>query len=359
MNQKSEKAIAMLILVTIFAAVISCGMTLSAKPASGQAPGTAQGDTCGQTRPGLSARRELAASKMPRSMQHASFFDDSTVSYISGNSLYLSSLRVGGPEVEFHGHSDHIHDYKAGPDRKRIVTSSADGTLRLWDSRTGECLAVSEPLDTLGQPRWTMLHEIVYHPDGSKLMTSDMNGLKIWSASDLTLLSEENSDYFYMTTGLISPDWKTVCAPVPESYIDCAVCERSTGDLLLYLDNRYPLSYSPDGSRILAANLESGAMEIYDVNPGTPRGRFSGVWVSSSRIPLKAAAFSPDGCILASAQEGGLIRLWDTMDGTGVAELDWEGHDIDGICFDAEGGRLLAYDTESGEYCLWYLRTKE
>ena len=293
--------------------------------------------------------------KAPRTIKQVCFFDDSTVSYVSGNSLYLSSLRPGVPELEFRGHADHIHDYKVDPNSGRIVTSSADGTLRLWDSRTGECLAVSEQLDTLDQPHWTMLQEIVFHPDGGELMTSDMNGLKIWRTCDLTLLSKEYADFFYMTSGLISPDWRTVSAPVPESYVDCAVFDRCTGDVLLYLENRYPLSYSPDGMRILAVNFESGAMEIYDVNPGNTPGRFSGVWVSSSRIPLKAASFSPDGKILASAQEGGLIRLWDTRDGTEKDGLDWEGHEIDGIRFDAEGKRLLAYSIYSGEYCIWSL----
>jgi WD40 repeat protein len=293
--------------------------------------------------------------KMPREIGNVRFFDDSTILYVSGNDLYLSPLCDDGSELVFRGHSGSIHDSKAMPDGRRIVTASADGTLRLWDSRTGGCLAVSERLDTISQPFWTMLNEIVLEPDGRRLMTSDMDGLKVWSSDDLRFLSKEDTDYFYMTTGLISPNWKTVGAPVPESYDDCAVFDLSSGDVLLYLDSRYPLCYSPDGGRILVADMETGAMEIYDIDPNAPRGRFSGVWVSSSRIPLTAAAFSPDGGALASAQEGGYVCLWDTRDGTARSEFQWEGHGIDGVCFDPKGRRLLAFDSEDGALCIWDL----
>ena len=301
------------------------------------------------------SRHRITIGEVPREMGHVHFFDEETILYVSGNCLYLTSLREGGPEREFRGHSGSIHDYKVMPDRRSIVTASADGTLRLWDIPTGECVAVSEQLDTLSQPFWTMLNEIVLEPEGRTLMTSDMEGLKVWSAGDLKLVAKEEADYFYMTTGLISPDWKTVSAPVPESYDDCAVFEPGSGNILLYLDNRYPLCYSPDGGRLLAANMETGAMEIHDIDPRAPQGRFSGVWVSSSRIPLKDAVFSPDGRILASAQAGGVICLWDTRDGTGIDELRWEGQAVDGICFDTKGERILAFNTEDGEYCIWDL----
>ena len=291
--------------------------------------------------------------KMPREIGSVRFLGDSTILYVSGDDLYLSPLCDDGSELVFRGHSGSIHDCKALPDGRRIVTASADGTLRLWDSRTGGCLAVSERLDTISQPFWTMLNEIVLGPDGRRLMTSDMDGLKVWSSDDLRLLSKEDTDYFYMTTGLISPDWKTVFAPVPESYVDCAVFDLGSGDVLLYLDSRYPLCYSPDGRRVLAANMETGAMEIYDINPKASQGRFSGVRVSNSRIPLTAAAFSPDGRILASASEGGIIYLRDSEDGSEKARMQWEGYSIDGLCFDTKGERLLAYDTEARAYCIW------
>lgn len=353
MKQTITKRIMRSILATILPAVISCLTALPGMSSSMQARGKAPESHYRETRSRRSAHRKLTVRKVPRAMVKASFFDDTTIVYASGNSVFLASIRDGGPELEFKGHTGLIQDYKVEPGRKRIVTSSEDGTLRLWDSRTGECLAVSEQLDTLSQPGWTMLLEIVYHPNGRTLMTSDMEGMKVWDASDLKLLSVENSDLFYMAYGLISPDWKTVSCPVPETYNDFAVYERGTEDVLLYAEGRAPVCYSRDGKRLLAASYDTGAMEIWDVNPSNKTGRQTLVWLKSEGFPLKDAAFSPDGRRLVSAHEGGFIRIWDTRDGAEKETLQWDGMDIDGVCFDSRGVRILAIDNDAREFSIW------
>ena len=151
MNMMNTKRIPWTILV-VFLAAISCLTSSSAMSSSPCDRGRPPENQLLETRPRHGAHGKQIVRKVPREMKLAAFFDDSTVMYASGNSLFLASIREGGPELEFRGHTDIIHDYKVEPGRKRIVTASEDGTLRLWDSRTGECLAVSEQLDTLSQP---------------------------------------------------------------------------------------------------------------------------------------------------------------------------------------------------------------
>ena len=349
---KNTKRISWTILV-VFLAAISFLKSSSAMSSSPCDRGRPPENQLRETRHRHGAHGKQIVRKVSREIELAAFFDDSTVMYASGNSLFLASIREGGPELEFRGHTDIIHDYKVEPGRKRIVTASEDGTLRLWDSRTGECLAVSEQLDTLSQPGWTMLLEIVYHPNGRTLMTSDMEGMKVWDASDLKLLSVENSDLFYMAYGVISPDWKTVSCPVPETYDDFAVYERGTEDVLLYADGRAPVCYSRDGKHLLAASYETGAMEIWDVNPSNKTGRQTLVWLKTEGLPLKDAAFSPDGRRLVSAHEGGVIRIWDTRDGAEKETLQWDGMDIDGVSFDPRGVRILAIDNDARVFSIW------
>lgn len=349
----NTKRIPWTILVVFLAAAVSCLTSLSAMSSSPRGREWPPENQLRGAQPRHGAYGKQIVRKVSREMELAAFFDDSTVMYASGNSLFLASVREGGPELEFRGHTDKIHDYKVEPGRKRIVTASEDGTLRLWDSHTGECLAVSMQLDTLNQPRWTLLLEIVYHPDGRTLITSDMEGLKIWDADNLRLLSEESTDLFYMTYGLISPDWKTISAPVPETHVDFAVYRRGTEDVLLYSDCRSPVCYSRNGKRLLAASYETGAMEIWDVNPRNKTGRQTLVWLKTHEIPLKDAAFSPDGRRIVSAHEGGLIWIWDTRNGDEMEALNWEGRDIDGVCFDTKGIRILAFDIDAREYSIW------
>lgn len=290
---------------------------------------------------------------LPREMHQARFYDDTTLLYVSGKCLYRAALRDGGEELEFRGHGSDIADYEVSPDGGRIVTSSSDGTIRLWDPLAGACLAVSERLDTLDQPSWTMLHDIVYLRGGRALMSADMWGVKIWRARDLKLLSEEYSDYFYMSCGLLSPDGRTLCAPVPESVEGCVVYERKKETGLYRLHDKSPIQYSADGRRLLAVSWDEGGIEIWDIDPRSAARQISLLWFNSPKVRLRAVSLSPKGDLLVSAHEDGTVRVWNALNGAEREILHWEGRKVDGVCFDPKGFRILAYSNESGEYCLW------
>src|SRR5437667_26546 len=46
------------------------------------------------------------------------------------------------PELRLTGHTSHVWCISISADGKRVLTSSADKTLRLWDADTGKCLRV-------------------------------------------------------------------------------------------------------------------------------------------------------------------------------------------------------------------------
>lgn len=298
-------------------------------------------------------QRRQTVRKMEGEMYQPRFLDDSTILYVSGNSLFRKCLRGEAPDMEFKGHSGPVNDYATSPDRRRVVTGSADGTLRLWDTATGECLAVSERLDTLDQPFWTMLHDVVFQRGGRRVLTADMEGVKVWSAKDLKLLSKEDSDYFYMCDGLLSPDSRTLCAPVPHSFEGFNVYDRRTGAALYHVSGKAPVQYSADGRRLLAASWGKGEMEIWDIDPRTARRRISILWLNSPEGPLRGVSLSPEGDLLVSAHADGTVRVWNALNGAEREVLHWEGREVDGLCSARGGMWILACSNSSGEYCLW------
>ena len=296
-------------------------------------------------------QRKQYFQKAEAPVQHLQFLDDTTLLYLSGNTLRRMALRESRPETVFLGHTGPIQAFRLSADRKRAVTSSTDGTLRLWDTRNGACLAVSKPVDTTVQPQWTLLHELAFHPGGKTIRSADMEGFKTWRVSDLKLLSAEESDLLYMCNGLLSPDWKTLCIPVLEEGFQVVGCRD--GRTLDYIGRKSPLAYSPDGKRILAANLDTGAMEVWDIDPAKAGERRSVLWLYSPEIPLRDATFSPDGSQLVSAHGDGTVRIWNAQNGAEREILHWEGHKADGVCFSPDGVRVAAYDTDAREICIW------
>lgn len=285
-------------------------------------------------------------------MQHFSFLDDTTLLCVSGSSLFLMSAGDTIPSLEFKGHDGYISDYEIDPENDKVVTSSEDGTLRLWEARTGRCLAVSCRLDTLDQPCWTMLQDVVFHPGGKRLMTADMEGVKVWRTSDLKLVSRVDTDLFYMSKGLLSPDWKTVCCPeCPGGRFQ--VCRLVDERPLQSLSDDSPLCYSPDGKWLLMASLEDGSMTMMDVNPRTASGKTSFIIFPGPDEAVISAAFSADGSQLASAHSDGTVRIWNSRTGSQREVLHWEGRHIDSVCFSRDGVEVLACDSRKGEYCIW------
>lgn len=299
--------------------------------------------------------RKQVVRKAPREIRQPRFYDDTSILYISGKCLYRMSIREGVPEVAFRGHQDDVAAFAVSPDGKRIVTTSSDGTLRLWEPRTGECLAVSEPLETRDQPTWTMLHEVVFHPDGRKVMTADMEGVKVWRARDLKRLSTEKSDIFYLCNGLLSPDWKTMVAPVRDTLEAFDVYRRTRKSYVetMHVAGETPLAYSPDGRHLLSFSYGASGMTLWRVLLRGDGKELGGDLLVGAQAPLLSAAFSPDGSHIVSAHADGTVHVWNAQRGAEREVLHWEDREIDGIASAPDADYILACSNKAGEYSLW------
>ena len=60
-----------------------------------------------------------------------------------------SRIRLGTAIMTLSGHIDEITDSSFSPDGRSIVTASKDGTVKIWDAKTGQ-----ERLTLKGVPTW-------------------------------------------------------------------------------------------------------------------------------------------------------------------------------------------------------------
>lgn len=287
-------------------------------------------------------------------IQQMSFADDSTLVWVSDNEIRISDARGKGSVKVLSGHTDSVQDYAFSPDRNKLVSSSQDGTLRLWEFQTGECLAVSKALNTNDQPAWTMLQNVVYLRNG-RILTSDHEGIKQWRGKDLELIASENTDLFYLKSGLISPDGSLVSSPdVFEGGFN--VYTRKDEHVLLHVGGMYAVCFCPpDGKRILAADEENNRLAIYDISKRLVRRR------QLSLLPiliprgtaLTAIAVDPEGNQVATAHADGTVRIWNAHTGSNREVLHWEGRTVDGLCFSPHGAMVAAYSNATGEISYW------
>ena len=83
--------------------------------------------------------------------------------------------------VTLKGHTKWVASASFGPDGMRIVTASLDGTVRVWDARSGAQLVVLK-----GHASWYV--PASFSPDGSRVLTASPDGtVRVWASSPVNL----------------------------------------------------------------------------------------------------------------------------------------------------------------------------
>eukprot|EP01035_Chromulina_nebulosa_P000614 gene614-854_t len=163
--------------------------------------------------------------------------------------------------------TDLITTARYSPDGTRLVTATAKGTLRIWESDTGRLMAPTIRTSGTGDADTSVLS-----PDGRWLATAQYNEVKLWDA----------------TTG--EPAGGGVSR-----------AGRALG--LTFKPGLFKvehLAFSP-GGELLAARAMNAPIQFWNVATGERVGAPLGLPQDSGRI-----FFSADGRLLASAERSGL-----------------------------------------------------
>ncbi|MEZ6135938.1 MAG: protein kinase [Pirellulaceae bacterium] len=90
----------------------------------------------------------------------------------------------GKPLVVFRGHTDQVYYAEFSPDATRVVTISSDGTIRVWDSKTGK--PIREPIPWTGEGR-AAAH---FTGNSNRLVVQDMQAIQLFAAA---AVADENA----------------------------------------------------------------------------------------------------------------------------------------------------------------------
>ena len=308
-----------------------------------------------------------------------------TVSY---QDIKIWDLKGGPPRTRSAG--SQIYHATFSPDGERIVTVSADGQARIWDSATGAQLQ-SFPHDyrlndaafrpdgawlatasrsgqdeaavcvwdlATGQRLFVLKHEpgeldhVRFSADGSKLLTFGREAVSIWDLASRRRLHRFSIDGLLRSSPSFSPDGKLVVV-VPEgsaAQVFDAAGASPVGTAIQH--ENYVMDdvvFSADSKALVIAS--AGYARAWDIRSGAA---MTPPLTHGSERNVRGVATSRDGRFLATLDSShGTVRVWDAQTGQPLTPPLTHGSSLQEVAFSDDGSSLVTVGGDSAR--VWSL----
>ena len=220
------------------------------------------------------------------------------------------------------GHHDSVASAVFSPDGARMLTTSADRTSRIWDAATDATIAV------LDQPAlggfWS---------DGRLVLTALGATAKLWDGRTGKVLATLASNGV-ISAGYVSNDGTRVLMVSGTDGDDVQLWDATTGKPIAELPGSSLGGFSPDGSRILTQDDSDG--RLWDGRTGAQIAVLKG-----DDTAILAAAFSPDGKLVATGSYNHTTRLWNAQTGAAGPALLGHAGAVSKLYFSPDSTRVL------------------
>jgi len=264
-----------------------------------------------------------------------------------GGIVAETSLATGEPRTQWERHDQAVHAVAFLPDGAQVVSGSSDGTLRVWNATTGECLRTIAGA-SLGA------YAVAVSPDGAKVAAGCKDGvLREFRLSDGSLLREMEGHLGYVRSVaythdgaqlLSSADDGSIRAWAPDRPEPTAVLQGHRGGVLA-------VAVSKDGRRLLSGGRD-GTLRLWNLEEAKLLDTLEG-----HRSWVGAVAISGDGRHALSAGYDSRLLRWDLATGQIETEMT-DGRNHYALVLSADGTKACSAGDNRGVAC-WDLTAGE
>lgn len=252
--------------------------------------------------------------------------------------IALYDAASGALQTTLRGHAGAVRALTFSADGRRMISASADGTARVWDTGDWRQLAL------LGG--FSYVNGASLSPDAATALVQGWDeaqgGLraKLFDVASGRVLASLLADAGDAHSAIFSPDGRSIAVQLQDAIVVLPLTPDGQGvqdaGLRLAVSRVVSLAFSPDSSRLLAASLD-GIGRLWDL----PGGELLAELDAGSGA-LSSAQFSPDGQhIVTTYPQAREAWVWDVFSGSQLAQLGGHEHQVLSASFSADGQRLL------------------
>ncbi len=274
-------------------------------------------------------------------------FSPSAIHFLSGHgdhTLRMWSTKTGDCLKILKGHTNLVTSVRFSSNGREAISGGDDRTVRLWDLYTGKNL-----LALRGHSE--SVSSVAYFQDGTLVISGSWdNTIRVWRLSDgsclKTLKGHDDKitavDCLKGSNHIVSAGFDGV---VKMWDVDTA---RALRDLRGHKDRIMALRVSPKGDLLLTCSTD-GTARIWDLKKGQCVQT-----LEINETDIRAGAFSPDQKFLVTGGNDAILRIWSVE--TGICQREFQGHgrEISAVEF-SSNGRFIISAAVDGSVMLWEL----
>ncbi|MDB4968210.1 MAG: serine/threonine protein kinase, partial [Myxococcales bacterium] len=271
----------------------------------------------------------------------------------TGNAAAAPTSTASDPELAqiqwltaIPAHFSAVFSVDVSPDGETIASGSHDGTVKLWNARTGAAIAaLAGHAGTVGA--------VLFAPDGKTLYTADASSVQVWDVSSHQQLRKLVGHPAQVSSVAVTPDGKRLASGGFDGTV--RLWDAATGKALLVLTHGagarvFSVSFSPDGSQ-LAGSGSDGLINIWNASDGTLLQTLKG-----HRGGVDRVAFAPDGQTVASVGDDRTLRVWSLRARREIYTRNVPRGEIWAMAISPDG-QTIATGGQDGVIRLWSLMT--
>jgi WD40 repeat protein len=278
-------------------------------------------------------------------MNSVTAFGDGASQWIltaSGDLTAMISDTDGKELVRFTGHRAWLHTARFSPDGAQVLTTSVDGTARLWRIRDIEAPTL------LGHPG--AVTTAALSSDGRILTIARNNSVHLWSPEGEELQRWELAGLH--PWACFSPDGNRILCDGGAGLIYKWDISEGDPTPVVCHDGRVTWgAFSPDGNRFVTASQDN-TVKVWDWDgDGSPVAEFP------HEEALIHAEFGPDNDTVVTASANGTARLWSVEDGFLRVVAQHDSGTLYSATFSSDGERIVTAGGD-GFAIVWDLKAQ-
>lgn len=272
------------------------------------------------------------------------------VSGSSDGTVRVWNFKTGHCLHVLRGHANWVRSVAFSPDGKTIASGSEDSSIRLWNAHTGQCQQTLK-----GHANW--VRSVAFSPDGETVVSgSGDQSAKLWDVATGSCQRTLKGYTNRVWSVAMSLDGETIASGNDDYTVRLWHRQDAQGDRVLrgHSNAVCAIAFSPTAP-LLASGSSDHTLKLWDATSGkcvqTLRGHTSRIW---------SVVFSPNGNTLASGSDDHTIKLWDVAEGQCRQTLQGHTSWVCGVAFSPRASHnVLASASYDQTLKLWNTTTGE